>query len=88
MNQTERQRWQERIEFYGKKIDQYKARHPDRWPSKSTIRRWDNEFKMLSKTPPTKAFNCGVCEFDEVCPIDKGRQCFWINDDDAAFWSS
>ncbi len=45
MNQTERLNWQKRIEFYGKKIEQYKAKYPDRYPSRPTIRRWRREFE-------------------------------------------
>ncbi|MBC8456881.1 MAG: hypothetical protein H8D67_02660 [Deltaproteobacteria bacterium] len=45
MNQTERLKWQARVEFYGKKIEQYKIKFPNRLASRRTIRRWKNEFE-------------------------------------------
>lgn len=48
MNQTERQQWQARIEFYGKKWEDYKAKFPNRYPSRSTVQRWVREFKELN----------------------------------------
>jgi len=51
MNQTERQQWQARVEFYGKKIEQYKAKYPNRTPSQSTCKRWAKECdKMLERS--------------------------------------
>jgi len=47
MNQTERQQWQARIEFYGKKWQDYKARFPNHHPSQSTVKRWAREYKEM-----------------------------------------
>ena len=43
MNQAERLNWQKRVEFYGKKWQDYKAKFPDRVPLRATIRRWTKE---------------------------------------------
>ncbi len=47
MNQTERLDWQKRVEFYGKKLEAYKAKYPNCWPSLSTVKRWTREYKEV-----------------------------------------
>lgn len=37
--------WKARITFYQKKADKYRARHPHKEPSFSTIKRWKREFE-------------------------------------------
>ena len=47
MTKTEQLNWQARIKFYGKKIEQYKAKYPNRNPSQSTVKRWAREYKEM-----------------------------------------
>lgn len=35
--------WQRRVDFYGEKWESYKEKYPDRYPAKSTVRRWVRE---------------------------------------------
>lgn len=51
MNQAERLNWQKRVEFYGKKWEDYMTKFPDRFPSQVTIRRWTKECnEMLERS--------------------------------------
>jgi len=77
---TEFDQFKARTSFIAKKLETYNEKHPNTYPHYSTIWRWEQEFK--EQTPGTdRAFKCQICEFDEVCPVDKGGKCFWQEED-------
>ncbi len=49
MTKTERLNWQARVEFYGKKWQNYKDKFANRYPSRSTVQRWRREFERKSQ---------------------------------------
>lgn len=53
MNQIEHEQWQKRVNFYGLKLETYKAHYPNRTPSRSTCRRWAQECKEMLERSQT-----------------------------------